>query len=73
MQKLTVEHLLCAHRILKYVNGTKDGELLYRHDITEKLVGYTNVDWAGDVSDCRSTSDYMFSLASVVVAWSSKK
>ena len=39
----------------------------------KKLVGYMDAEWAGDVSDHRCTSGYIFSLSSVVVAWSSKK
>jgi hypothetical protein len=31
------------------------------------------VDWAGNVSNERSTSDFMFSFGSDVVSWSSKK
>ena len=61
------------HRLLRYVSGSKDWGLLYRHRITEKLVGYIDADWAGDTSDRRSTSGYMFSLGSTTVAWSSKK
>ncbi|MCO5593841.1 hypothetical protein L7F22_047859 [Adiantum nelumboides] len=35
--------------------------------------GYTNSDWAGSVSDRRSTSGYIFSFGSAVVTWSNKK
>ena len=73
MEKPTVEHLQCAQRILRYVSGTKDQGLLYRRGIPEELVGYIDADWAGDASDRRSTSGYMFSLGSAAVAWSSKK
>ena len=73
MQKLTLGHLQCAYRILRYASGTKDKGLLYRNGIAETLVGYTDVDWAGDSSDRRSTSSYIFSLCSAGVAWSNKK
>ena len=51
----------------------RDRGLLYRNGITERLVGYTDVDWAGDSTDRRSTSGFLFSLGSAVIAWSSKK
>ncbi len=35
--------------------------------------GYTDVDWAGNVSNRRSTSGFMFSFGSGVVCWSNKK
>ena len=44
----------------------KDWGLMYRQ-------GYTDADWAGDASDRRSTSGFMFSLGIAVVVWSNKK
>ncbi len=35
--------------------------------------GYVDVDWAGSISDKRSTSGFMFSFGSAAVTWSSKK
>ena len=67
MERPTVEHLHCAHRILRYVSGSKDRGLLYRYKIAEQLVGYTDSDWAGDASDRQSTSGFMFSLESAIV------
>ena len=36
---------------MHYVSGTKERGLLYRRGLAEQLVGYTDVDWAGDASD----------------------
>ena len=36
------------------------------------LVGYTDADWAGDITTRRSTSRYVFMLGSGVISWSSK-
>ncbi len=35
--------------------------------------GYTDADWADNVSDRRSTSGFMFSFGSGVISWSNKK
>jgi hypothetical protein len=35
--------------------------------------GYTDVDWASNVLDRRSTSGFMFSFGSGTISWSSKK
>ena len=67
------EQLQCVQRILRYVSITKDTPPLYQTGIAEQLVGYTDVDCAGNVEDRRSTSGYVFSLGSTVIAWSSKK
>ena len=69
----TVEHLQCAHRILRYVSGTKDRGLLYRAGVARQLVGYTDADGAGNPDDHCSTFGYAFSLGSATVAWCSKK
>ena len=37
------------------------------------LPGYTDSDWAGDCSDRRSTTGYIFQLGSGPISWSSKK
>ena len=67
------EHLQCAQRVLRYVNGTKDRGLPYRIGTAEQLVGYTDADWAGNVGDRRSTSGFTFSLGRAAITWSSKK
>ena len=33
---------------------------MYPQGVLEQLVSYTNVDWADDASDRRSTSEFMF-------------
>jgi len=37
------------------------------------LLGYVDVDQAGDVNDCRSISGYTFVTAGAAISWSSKK
>ena len=67
------EHFQCAQRILPYVSGTKDMALFYQAGVAELLVGYTDVDWAKNANDRRSTSGYTFLLGSAAIVWSSKK
>jgi hypothetical protein len=38
-----------------------------------QIHGYTDVDWAGNVSNKRSTNGFMFFFRSSAVSWSSKK
>ena len=44
-----------------------------REEIRVRLVGYTDLDWAGCVSDRKSTSRCFFRLGSVVVSWFNRK
>ena len=46
---------------------------MYWAGVAEHLVDYTDVDWAENASDRRSTSGFTFSLGSAAIAWSSKK
>ena len=50
-----------------------DYGLLYGADCGFRLVGYTNSDWAGSVTNWKSTSGCCFSLGTVVIAWHSRK
>jgi hypothetical protein len=48
-------------------------EIFYEAKSQLQVHGYTNVDWAGNVSDRSSTSGFMFSFGSGAISWSSKK
>ena len=37
------------------------------------LSGYSNVDWAGDLDDRKSTSGYVFLINDGAISWNSKK
>ena len=66
-------HLIAAKHVLRYLKGTIDYGLRYVLDCEFGLVGYTDSDWAGSVTDWKSTSGCCFSLGSIVIAWGSKK
>ena len=73
MENPTEMHLLAANRILRYLQGTRDFGLFYKKGEKLELFGFTDSDYAGDQDDRRSTSGYVFMLATGVVSWSSKK
>ena len=50
-----------------------DYGLLHDADCGFELVGYTDSDWAGSVTNRKSTSGCCFSLGTVVIAWRSRK
>jgi len=66
-------HFAAAKRILRYIKGTKSYGLLYDAEENNKLIGFTDSDWAGSIDDRKSTSGYVFLLGSRVISWSSKK
>jgi hypothetical protein len=55
------------------VNATTDYGLFYEASTELQVHGYTDADWAGSISNKRSTNGFMFSFGSAAVTWSSKK
>jgi hypothetical protein len=66
-------HLVAAKHVMRYLKGTIDCGLSYDGDHNFTLSGYTDVDWAGSVSNRKSTSGCCFSLGSTMISWQSRK
>jgi hypothetical protein len=66
-------HLVAAKHVMRYLKGTLDCGLSYDGDHDFTLSGYTDSDWAGSVSDKKSTSGCCFSLGSTMISWQSRK
>ena len=69
----TMEHWKAVKRILRYLKGTSEQGIKYSKDSKENIIGYCDADWAGDRSDRKSTSGYVFHLAEAPISWRSKK
>ena len=78
------KHWVGIKRVLRYIRGTskmglcydgrKDGTLHFEDSIKETdLFGYCDSDWAGDVSDRKSTGAYVFMKSGPAVSWCSRK
>ncbi|CAM8952254.1 unnamed protein product [Rhodiola kirilowii] len=70
IEKSQQSHLLAAKRVLRYISGTSDYEIMYSHTEELCLTGYTDSDWVGDVKTRKSISGYAFYLGDGVVSWS---
>lgn len=73
MANPTELHSQILKRVLRYVKGTVNLGIFYKRRDDEELLAYTDSDYAGDLTDRRSTSGYVFSLSGGAVSWSSKK
>lgn len=73
MERPTEQHLLAAKRILRYIQGTSSFGIQYKREGEDRLVGYADSDYAGDIDDRKSTSGYVFMLSGGAVSWASKK
>jgi hypothetical protein len=73
MQTPQKPHLDAVRHILRYIKHTLQCGISYEGKNHLQVHGYMDVDWAGNVSNRRSTSGFKFSFGSGDVSWSSKK
>ena len=55
-------------KVLHYVQGTKGLMLTYRRSDSLYIKGYSDSDFAGDIDDRKSMSNYVFTLASGAIS-----
>jgi hypothetical protein len=66
-------HLDAVRHILKYIKHTLECGIFYETQSQLQVHGYAYSDWAGNVSNRRSTNGFMFSFGSGAINWNSKK
>jgi hypothetical protein len=66
-------HMIVAKHVMRCLKGTIDYGLRYVSDREISLQGFTDSDWAGSVTDRKSTSGCCFSLGSTMISWFSRK
>ena len=75
MSKPSSEHWIGVKRILRYVKGTLDYGLKFEASSPNclQLRSYSDADWAGDISNRKSTSGYLFQFGGGIISWRSKR
>jgi hypothetical protein len=70
IEKPTNLHMQAIKRILRYVRGFVNLGIYYKREAAsnERLMAYSDSDYAGDQDDRRSTSEYVFMLSEGAVA-----
>lgn len=66
-------HMKAVNRILQYLKKAPGKGLHFKKDTSRKIEIFTNVDWAGSVTDRRSTSGYCSFVWGNLVTRRSKK
>ena len=66
-------HYAAVLHILRYLKGTLFHGIFYFAQSPLVLRPFFDADWAGDPTDCRSTTGYCFLLGSFLISWQSKK
>ena len=69
----TTNHILIVKRILRSIKGSIRHGLLMKNNGHTQVLGYTNVDWAGNTFDHKSTTGYYIFAREILVSWKSKK
>ncbi|KAL9447690.1 hypothetical protein AB3S75_015212 [Citrus x aurantiifolia] len=73
MHSLGAEHFEAVYRILRYLKGTPGRGIMFKKHGHLQVEVYTDADWAGSVTDRRSTSGYCSFVGGNLVTWRSKK
>ena len=68
-----IQHVMAAKRILRYLKHTANLGLTFDGSQELTLEGFADADWAGDPTDRRSVTGYVFHLCKTAVSWKSKK
>ncbi|KAM2530612.1 hypothetical protein PS1_028457 [Malus domestica] len=73
MHSPSEDHIAVVMQILSYLKGAPGKGLIFRKHGHMEVKGYTDADWAGNITDRRSTSGYFTFVAGNLVTWRSKK
>ncbi|CAL2255838.1 unnamed protein product [Prunus armeniaca] len=66
-------HMDAVNRILRYLESSPGRGLMFARHGHLDVEGHTDADWAGSVTDRRSTSGYFTFVGGNLVSWRSKK
>ena len=69
----TEAHLTAVKRILRYLKGTINLGLMYNKSADQKLFGFSDADWAGDIDSRHSTTRNLFIMSGAAISWLSRK
>ena len=69
----TEAHLTAVKRIFRYLKGAINLCIKYERSADNRLVGFSDTDWARDMNDRHSTTGDLFMMSGAAIAWSSKK
>ncbi|CAL8157464.1 unnamed protein product [Prunus armeniaca] len=73
MHSPSEDHMGAVMRILRYLKVTPGKRLMFCKNGHTDVEGYTDVDWAGSVTNRRSMSGYFTFVGGNLVTWRSKK
>ena len=74
MQDPGISHWKAAKHVLRYLKGTRTLGIRYSRSTTgNRITGYADSDFAGDVDQRKSTSGFCFNFNGSAISWRGKK
>jgi hypothetical protein len=73
MEKPTKRLWRAVQQIIKYLSTTPDVGIHYTKDTDLSITGYADSDFAGDSSDRKSSTGWIYKLGDTTVSWKSAK
>ncbi|KAK2578415.1 hypothetical protein KPH14_012187 [Odynerus spinipes] len=67
------QHWNAVKRVFRYLKGSVDFRLKYKRVSDQKIIGYSDSDWANDTRDRKSITGCIFLMNEGPISWYSKK
>ena len=67
------DHMDVVMRVLHYLKSSPRKGLMFSKNGHLNIIGYTDADWARNIKDKKSTSEYVTFVGGNLVTWRSKK
>lgn len=73
LERPTDAHVSAGKRILKYISGSIRHGILYKCKQDDRIIGYSDADYAGDIETRKSTSGFAFMIGDGAISWCSER
>lgn len=73
MHRPQKDHYEAALRVVRYLKGTVGHGVLFKRNKNRGIYGYTDADWASNLTERKSTGGYFTFVEGNLVTWRSKK
>ncbi|GKB59271.1 ribonuclease H-like domain, reverse transcriptase, RNA-dependent DNA polymerase [Tanacetum coccineum] len=73
MQELREQHMKAIRQVLRYVQGTKDHGITYKHNGGNKIHGYSDSSYGVNTQEGKGTTGIIFYYGESPISWSTQK